>query len=73
MKIAQYAKWAAQDMRASGRRVSVAALVLRPMWRFVRDYFLYSGWRDGRAGFIVATVSAFSVFLKYAALLTPAE
>ena len=68
-KIAKYAKWAAQDMRARGRRASVLDVLARPAWRFFRDYFLYSGWRDGRAGFIVATVSAFSVFCKYACLL----
>jgi len=44
-------------------------VLVRPPWRFLRDYLLYSGWRDGRAGFIVATVSAFSVFCKYASLL----
>jgi glycosyltransferase involved in cell wall biosynthesis len=68
-KIAKYAKWAAQDMRVRGRRASVLDVLTRPAWRFFRDYFLYSGWRDGRAGFIVATVSAFSVFCKYACLL----
>jgi glycosyltransferase involved in cell wall biosynthesis len=68
-KIAKYAKWAAHDMRARGRRASVFDLLARPAWRFFRDYFLYSGWRDGRAGFIVATVSSFSVFCKYACLL----
>jgi glycosyltransferase involved in cell wall biosynthesis len=68
-KIAQYARWAAADMRASGRRGSVTAMITRPVWRFVRDYLVLSGWRDGAAGFIVATVSAFSVFLKYALLL----
>ena len=52
VKIAQYAKWAAADMRAKGRRGSVTAMLTRPMWRFVRDYFVLSGWRDGRAGFI---------------------
>ena len=45
-------------------------MLVRPVWRFVRDYIVLSGWRDGSAGFILATVSAFSVFLKYAALLT---
>jgi glycosyltransferase involved in cell wall biosynthesis len=69
VKIAKYSKWAAEDMRARGRRASVADVLLRPAWRFMRDYFVYSGWRDGRAGFIVATVSAFSVFCKYACLL----
>jgi (heptosyl)LPS beta-1,4-glucosyltransferase len=72
-KIAKYAKWAAEDMRARGRRASLVDLLFRPWWRFVRDYLFYSGWRDGRAGFVVATVSAFSVFLKYACLLLPGE
>jgi len=34
---------------------------------------LFSGWRDGRAGFVVSVVSAFSVFCKYATLLVPGE
>jgi hypothetical protein len=69
VKIAKYSKWAAEDMRARGRHASVGDVLFRPAWRFMRDYFVYSGWRDGRAGFIVATVSAFSVFCKYACLL----
>jgi glycosyltransferase involved in cell wall biosynthesis len=69
VKIAQYARWASEDMRAAGRRGRVRDMMFRPAWRFFRDYFIYSGWRDGRAGFIVTTVSAFSVFLKYATLL----
>ena len=69
LKIAKYSKWAAQDLRARGRRGSLVDVIARPVWRFVRDYVFYSGWRDGRAGFIVAAVSAFSVFCKYASLL----
>lgn len=72
-KIATYAKWAADDMRRRGRRATVADLLARPAWRFVRDYVVYSGWRDGAAGFIVAVVSAFSVFCKYACALTDRE
>ena len=69
VKIAKYSKWAAQDLRARGRRASLVDVTARPAWRFIRDYIVYSGWRDGRAGFIVATVSAFSVFCKYTSLL----
>lgn len=72
-KIAKYTAWAAEDMRARGRRASLVDLIVRPWWRFMRDYLFYSGWRDGRAGFVVATVSAFSVFLKYACLLLPGD
>lgn len=67
-KIAQYARWGAEDMHARGRRARARDVMARPAWRFVRDYFLYSGWRDGAPGFVVAIVSAFSVFLKYASL-----
>ena len=69
LKIATYAQWGAQDLRARGRRARIWDLLTRPSWRFIRDYLLMSGWRDGAAGFVVSTVSAFSVFLKYACLL----
>jgi hypothetical protein len=74
LKIATYASWSARDLRARGRRGHVWDLFTRPAWRFVRDYMVMSGWRDGARGFVVAWVSAFSVFLKYACLLldTPA-
>lgn len=69
LKIATYASWAARDLRAKGRKGRVWDLFTRPTWRFVRDYVLLAGWRDGAPGFVVAWVSAFSVFLKYACLL----
>jgi glycosyltransferase involved in cell wall biosynthesis len=69
-KIAKYAKWAAADLRGRGRRTGVSDLVIRPAWRFARDYVVMSGWRDGTAGLITSVASAFSVFLKYACLLT---
>jgi glycosyltransferase involved in cell wall biosynthesis len=67
-KIMKYARWGADDLRAKGRRPSVWALVTRPAWRFFRDYFIYSGWRDGIQGFIAAVLSAFASFMKYAFL-----
>ena len=67
-KIVKYARWGAEDLRARGRTASVWALTMRPAWRFVRDYIVYSGWRDGVVGFIAAALSAFAAFLKYAFL-----
>ena len=72
-KIATYARWAADDLRTRGRRPRLRDLLVRPAWRFVRDYVVMSGWRDGAPGFVVSAVSAFSVFLKYACLAMPAE
>lgn len=72
-KVATYARWAADDLRQRGRRPRLWDLLVRPAWRFVRDYLVMSGWRDGAPGFVVSAVSAFSVFLKYACLAMPVD
>jgi glycosyltransferase involved in cell wall biosynthesis len=72
-KVATYARWAADDLRSCGRRPRLRDLLIRPAWRFFRDYLLMSGWRDGGPGFVVSAVSAFSVFLKYACLAMPVD
>ncbi|HEX7019717.1 MAG TPA: glycosyltransferase family 2 protein [Gemmatimonadaceae bacterium] len=69
-KIITYSRWGAADLRARGRRARLTDLVIRPWWRFVRDYILYSGWRDGAPGLIAAVLSAFAAFMKYAFLFT---
>ncbi len=51
-----------------GERASLFKLLTRPPARFVRMYFLRLGVLDGWRGFVVATVGAFYVFLKYAKL-----
>ena len=72
-KIIKYAQWGADDLYSRGRRAGFWQMSMRPAWRFLRDYFAYSGWRDGVAGFIAAVVSAFASFLKYALLFVRAR
>jgi glycosyltransferase involved in cell wall biosynthesis len=48
-----------------GKRWSLAANLLRPLWRFLRAYFLRLGFLDGFAGFWIAYATAFSVFIRY--------
>lgn len=67
-KIVAYARWAAQDLHAQGRRATPLDLVARPGWWFVRDYVVLGGFLDGRVGLIKAVLSAYSAFLKYAYL-----
>jgi hypothetical protein len=67
-KIVKYARWGADDLHARGRRAGVWEMTARPAWRFVRDFIVFSGWRDGMAGFVAAALSAFAAFLKYAFL-----
>jgi glycosyltransferase involved in cell wall biosynthesis len=41
-------------------------LIFRPFLRFLKGYLLKMGFRDGSHGFIIAVISAFGVFAKYA-------
>jgi glycosyltransferase involved in cell wall biosynthesis len=68
MKIVKYARWGADDLYARGRRAGLWEMTARPAWRFVRDFIVFSGWRDGLTGFVAATLNAFAAFLKYAFL-----
>jgi len=43
-------------------------LAFRPFFRFTRGYFMRAGFMDGLAGLVVATISAYGVFIKYARL-----
>lgn len=65
-KHGRYATWAAEDRAPRTGRVGLLQLAGRPAWRFIRQYILFSGWRDGVAGFIICWMAAHSVFLKYA-------
>ena len=51
-----------------GRRCGIAAVALKPMATFLRDYVLRLGFLDGAAGFAACRMSAFYTFVKYATL-----
>jgi glycosyltransferase involved in cell wall biosynthesis len=67
-KIMAYGGMSAADLAAQGRRASWSDLILRPSFRFLRDYVLEGSLWDGRLGVVHAGMSATSVFLKYAFL-----
>lgn len=65
-KFLRYTEWAGEDRARKTPQVGWRHLALRPAWRFFRQFVLFGGWRDGKAGFIICMMAAFSVFLKYA-------
>jgi glycosyltransferase involved in cell wall biosynthesis len=67
-KIISYGRMSAADLAAQGRRASWSDVLLRPAFRFWRDYLLHGSILDGRLGVIHAGMSAASVFFKYAFL-----
>ncbi len=67
-RIQRFSSAGAASLFAQGRSFRVSDLVLRPPARFLRAYVLKRGFLDAMPGFIVATATAFHVFLKYAKL-----
>ncbi len=67
-KVAHYSQAWAEQKAAKGKKTSVTQCVTHSLGCFVRMYILRAGFPDGKQGFILAVLSAFSVFAKYANL-----
>lgn len=67
-KFDRYTSWAAGDRGKHTKRVRWHHLLLRPAWRFFRQYVLKLGFLDGLTGLIICKMAAHSVFMKYAKL-----
>jgi len=68
VKSAAYAAAWASARAAVGRRASLSQGILHGIACFVRMYLLRGGFLDGRAGLLLALLSAHSTFVKYADL-----
>ena len=64
--IDRYTTLAAKQMHEQGRRVGLLQIAVHPALAFTRNYVLRGGFRDGRTGFIISTMNAYYVFLKFA-------
>jgi glycosyltransferase involved in cell wall biosynthesis len=72
-KLDRYTERGADDLRAAGRKASLAALLCRPPARFLRMYVSQRGFLDGVPGLMVCGLAAGSVWLKYARLFEAAR
>jgi glycosyltransferase involved in cell wall biosynthesis len=61
----RYAPLAAQQMFEEGRRTSVIGVASAGPAAFIRSFILKGGFRDGFAGFTIATFAAHHSFLKH--------
>ncbi len=66
----KYTTLAAQEMQASGRHAGLFDLAIHPAAAFVRNYVFKRGFLDGVPGFIISSMNAYYVFLKFAKLWT---
>ena len=62
----RYTTIAAQRLMLDGRRAGFARLVLSPLLRFIRFYFLRLGFLDGLPGLVHIAIGCQNSFLKYA-------
>jgi glycosyltransferase involved in cell wall biosynthesis len=65
----RYTSLQAGRLHAAGKRAGAARLVLSPLARFIKFYFLRRGFLDGVPGLVHITIGCFNSFMKYAKLM----
>jgi glycosyltransferase involved in cell wall biosynthesis len=66
--IDRYTTLAARQMHEDGRRAGLLQLAGHPPLAFLRNYIARGGIREGIPGFIISSMNAYYVFLKFAKL-----
>ncbi|MEJ6793046.1 MAG: glycosyltransferase family 2 protein [Lacinutrix sp.] len=64
-KLSQYSKLQAEELYKKNVRPNLYHFLFRPWYRFMHQYFLRLGFLDGKEGFIISYVHAFSVYKRY--------
>jgi glycosyltransferase involved in cell wall biosynthesis len=64
----RYTTLAAQELFDEGRRSGLGPLVTLPVAAFVRNYVLRRGFLQGSTGFVLSSLNAYYVFLKFVKL-----
>ncbi len=65
----RYALWSAEDKDPTTGKITYFHLTLKPFARFFKHFILKKGFLDGRVGFIISAIAAWSVFLRYTFML----
>lgn len=63
-----FSRISAESKRSRGVRYAALRMIVHPAAKFLKSYFFQAGFLDGMAGFLIAVMAAYSVFLKYAKL-----
>lgn len=64
-RVDRYARLMAEEMHRAGRRCNLAAVIVHPLWRFVRGMLIKRGFLDGWRGWLFHFVEAGYVHRKY--------
>lgn len=60
----RYTTWSANERFLKGENPNFYHFVIKPIFRFTRDYFFKLGFLDGLTGFILCILSSMSVFVR---------
>lgn len=64
-QINKFSSIVAEAYFAENRRVSYFNIILNPLWRIFRDFFIKLGFLDGFYGLVISSMAAYETFLKY--------
>ncbi len=67
-QVNKFTEITAEEYGKIGKKPSVFNLTLRPLYKFIKMYFIKLGFLDGMRGFIIACIGAFYVFMKFVKL-----
>ncbi|OYT17554.1 MAG: glycosyl transferase [Bacteroidetes bacterium 4572_77] len=67
-KTNRYTDLTAQEAFEKGKKSSLFKIWFNPKWRFIRDYVINGGFKDGFMGYTICKISAWGTFLKYSKL-----
>lgn len=68
MKLQRYASLQARDFDKKVGKITAFHLVLKPLWGFIKHYFLQKGFLDGFVGFAIAYLRGYGIFMRYVKL-----
>ena len=64
-KVNRYSDLQAMEMKEEGKSYSIILAILLGLNKFINMYILKLGFLDGREGFLLCSIAAFGVYLKY--------
>ena len=67
-QINKFSDIVATSLYKEGMQASRANIIINPLWRLFRDYFIKLGFLDGFYGLVISVNSAHETFLKYSKL-----
>ena len=65
LKIYHFSSISAKAMHKKGKKATWLDLLIRPFWKFFKNYFIKAGFKDGLDGLWICYSAALSTFLKY--------